>query len=444
MESVSVLERAKSDSVKFVKLQFTDLFGFLKSVAIPVEQLAEALEKGVWFDGSSIQGFARIFESDMVLKPDASTYAVLPWLSSNHVVARLLCDVFTPAHKPFDCDPRFVLKNAVLEAEKMGFSYNTGPELEFFLFEAGSGKPSHNPVDRAGYFDSSFKDNSSDVRKEIVLALQKLGFEVEMSHHEVAEGQQEIDFRFDKALATADRAITLKSVAKAIASSHGMHASFMPKPVFGQNGSGMHVHQSLFFNGSDKNAFFDASKKEKLSDTALSFVAGQLEHAREISAIVAPTVNSYKRLVPGYEAPVYICWAHTNRSALIRIPSYSIGREHSTRAELRCPDPSANPYLAFAAMLWAGLDGINRNLQPPKPVEEDVYLFSDSQLREIGIQTLPGSLSEALQEMRKSRLMRKALGEQLFEKYLSAKEKEWDEYRIQVTDWERQKYFEVL
>ncbi len=440
----SVLQKAKKDGIKFVQLQFTDLFGSIKEVTLPIQHLPESLEKGTWFDGSSIDGFTRICESDMYLKPDESTYAVLPFVNGGGKVARLICDVFRPNGKPFEGDPRYILKKTLDEAEKMGFIYNTGPELEFFLFKREAGKPTQLTHDYAGYFDLSTKDMASDIRREITVALESFGINVEMAHHEVADGQHEIDFRYAEALTTADRALTMKFVIKSIAQEHDVHATFMPKPVFGINGSGMHVHQSLFDIKNKKTAFFDPNSKYKLSKTALSFIAGQLKHARSFSAVTAPTVNSYKRLVPGYEAPVYICWGQTNRSALIRVPSYSPGRESATRAELRCPDPSCNPYLAFAVMLKAGLEGVKQGLTPPDAVEEDVYEFSAEDLQKRGIATLPGSLNEAISEFKKNPLMKEVFGEDTFKKYVEAKTAEWDEYRIHVTDWEKKRYFETL
>lgn len=440
----TVLEKTKKDDVKFVNLWFTDFFGSIKSTTIPIEKLPESFEKGTWFDGSSIQGFARIHESDMILKPDPGTYAILPWRPKEKAVARFICDVYKPDGKPFEGDPRYILKKAIAEAEKMGFVYNTGPECEFFLFKADD-IPTLRPAthDAAGYFDFAPRDLASNVRRNIVFALEEMGLEVEMSHHEVAPGQHEIDFRYGDALKTADNTITLKTATKAVAHSMNLYATFMPKPIFGQNGSGMHTHQSLF-DSKGKNVFFDANDKHKLSNIAKHFIAGQLEHVRALAAVVAPNINSYKRLVPGYEAPVYISWARINRSALIRVPQYSPGREQSTRAELRCPDPSCNPYLAFAVMLKAGLDGIKNKTPLHEPVEEDVYEFSDEKLKELDIDTLPSSVKEAVGEFSKSSLMRETFGEETFNKYINAKLKEWDEFRIAVTDWEMKKYFEVL
>jgi glutamine synthetase len=439
-----VLEKVKEENVKFIKLQFTDMLGIVKSVTIPVEQLEDSLEMGTWFDGSSIEGFARICESDMFLKPDPSTYAVLPWRNSNgeKATARIIADVYDASGKPFEGDPRFILKQAVEDAKKEGYIFNTGPELEFFLFKVLDGKIMPDPHDKAAYFDFS-TDLASDVRRDIIYALEKLGMQVEMSHHEVAPGQHEIDFRYGEAVKTADNAVSFKYAVKAIARQHGLYGAFMPKPIFGINGSGMHVHQSLF-NSKGDNVFFDANSKTKLSNIALSYIAGQLEHVREMSAILAPTVNSYKRLVPGYEAPVYVCWGQRNRSALIRVPRYSPGREKGTRAELRCPDPSCSPYLAFAVMLRAGMDGVRRKAKPPEPVEEDVYHFDEAKLAQKGITTLPSSLKEAIDEMENSKFMKEALGKHMFERYIEAKKAEWDDFRIHVTDWEINRYLEIV
>lgn len=440
-----ILEKAKKDRVKFVQLQFTDINGMIKSVTIPVEKLGESLEKGTWFDGSSIQGFLRICESDMYLVPDPKTYALLPWETTEaYSTVRFICDIYTPDGKPFEGDPRYILKKTLKEAEGMGYIYNVGPELEFFIFKEKE-NGNINPIthDEAGYFDYSPRDLADEVRKQIIFALESMGLEVEMSHHEVAPGQHEIDFKYGEALTQADRCITFKHVVKAIAHKNGLYATFMPKPIFGQNGSGMHVHQSLWDIKAKTNAFYDKEDDYRLSKVAKSFVAGQLSHVKCFSAITAPTVNSYKRLVPGYEAPVYICWAKINRSALIRIPRYSVGRELATRAELRCPDPSNNPYLAFTVMLKAGLDGIKKNMSPPKPVEEDVYEFDENKRSEYHIETLPGSLGEAIEELQKDKLIQEALGKHTYNLFISAKKAEWDEYRIQVTDWELNKYYDI-
>ena len=438
-----VLERAKADKIKFVLLQFTDILGMIKSVTIPFDRLRDALEKGVWFDGSSIQGFVRICESDMILKPDPSTYQVIPWKVEGKESARIICDVYTPEGEPFEGDPRGILKKALKEANRMGFAYYTGPEVEFYLLKKENEQITTVPHDIGGYFDYPVRDLASEVREDIIFALEAMGMVGEMSHHEVGPGQHEIDIRYAEALNSADNVITLKYIIKSIASQHGLYASFMPKPLFKQAGSGMHVHQSLF-DKKGKNAFYHPKDKYRISDVAYGFLAGQLVHAKGLTAIVAPTVNSYKRLVSGYEAPVYICWGQVNRSALIRVPRYSPGREQSTRLELRCPDPSCNPYLAFAAMLSAGLDGIKKNMKPPKPVEEDVYQFSEEKLAELKIDTLPFSIKRAVEELEKDEVLRQALGKHTYEKFREAKLAEFDDYRLQITPWEISKYLEAL
>jgi len=437
------LERAKSDGVKFINLQFTDILGAIKSVAIPVQRLADVLDKGIWFDGSSILGFVRICESDMILKPDPATYMITPWTPAERKSARFLCDVYTPDNKPFEGDPRSILKNALNETARMGYVYNCGPEVEFYLFKKEDNKITTSPHDIGGYFDYSPRDMASNVRKDIVIALEAMGMEAEMSHHEVGPGQHEIDVRYANALTAADNAITLKYTIKAIAQKHDLYASFMPKPLYGEAGSGMHVHQSLF-DKKGRNAFYDAKDKYRLSKLAYSFLAGQLRHAKALAAVVAPTVNSYKRLVSGYEAPVYICWAQINRSALIRIPRYSPGRELSTRIELRCPDPSCNPYLAFAAMLAAGLDGVKKGWTPPKPVEEDVYKLKPSQLEEMEVDMLPFSIKRAVEELKGDKVVQSGLGKHTFDKFVEAKLAEFDDYRMQITPWEIEKYLEAL
>lgn len=430
-----IVEKVQEEGIEEIHLQFSDIHGAVKSVAIPSHKLDEALDRGVWFDGSSIEGFTRISESDMFLKPDPETYCKIPWRPES---ARLICDVFGPDGKPFVGDPRYILKKILREAG--GVEYKVGPELEFFLFRTDGGvRP--DPHDVAGYFDFSPLDLASGVKKEIVSSLEKMGIECETSHHEVAPGQHELDFKYGGALETADRVVTLKWVVKFLARKQELEASFMPKPVFGKNGNGMHVHQSLFRKG--KNVFFEPDDRYRLSEEAYGFIAGQLKHARALAAVVAPTVNSYKRLVPGYEAPVNICWGQINRSALIRIPRYSEGREQSTRVELRCPDPSANPYLAFAVMLKAGMEGIKNKLKPPKPVKDSVYKMDENERGERGIGKLPGSLFEALEELEKDETIKKALGECLFRKYLEAKYREWKEYGQQVTEWEMERYVGV-
>jgi glutamine synthetase len=438
-----ILARIKADGVKFINLQFTDILGVIKSAPIPVARLAEAMDKGLWFDGSSVEGFGRIYESDMVLFPDLSTYAILPWSLPERRVARIICDVHDPDGEPFTGDPRFILRQAMAEAALLGYTFHTGAELEFFLFRKNGDKVAPVPHDIAGYFDFSPRDLASDVREEIALALAAMGMEVEMVHHEVAHGQHEIDVRYSDALTCADNVMTTKYTIKAIAQAHDLYATFMPKPIFGTAGSGMHTHQSLF-DKNGVNAFYAAGDPYRLSKVAYSYIAGQLEHARGMTAIVAPTVNSYKRLVPGYEAPVYICWGQINRSALIRIPRFSPGRESATRAELRYPDTSCNPYLAFACMLRAGLDGMARGLTPPPPVEENVYHFDDARLAELHIGQLPGSLRDALDLMDQDPLIRKTLGDLTYQRFLETKNKEWDQFRIQVTDWEIARYLEIL
>lgn len=442
MNSAEIMERVHKDGVVFISLLFTDIMGTVKSVSIPVGHLPEALERGVWFDGSSIEGFARIYEADMFLMPDPATYTVLPWSTPERRRARLICDVFGTDGLPFKGDPRSVLKRNMARAAKLGFSYNCGPEVEFFLFDNSHDTTDPVPHDVGGYFDFSPRDQAQAVRSDIVKALLDMGINVEASHHEVATGQHEIDFRYADAVTSADNVITVKYTVKAIAATHGLLATFMPKPISAINGSGMHVHQSL--QGNDgSNRFYDPDGQLRLSEMAHQFVAGQLTHARALSAVVAPTVNSYKRLVPGYEAPVYVCWAQVNRSALIRVPRYSPGREESTRVELRCPDPSCNPYLAFASMLAAGLDGIENNLVPPAPVSDDVYEYSAAKLKESGIDILPGTLGEALALLANDQVIRDALGEHVYEVFDRAKSIEWDEYRLQVTDWEKARYLEI-
>jgi len=442
-----IIEITEKEGVKFIDLQFTDIFGVTKSVTLPANRLEEALDRGVWFDGSSIQGFARIQESDMFLLPDPVTFRILPWTRNNgssDLRARILCDVHAPDGEPFEADPRYVLKKAVQHAADLGFVYNTGPELEFFLFRESNGVGQAVPHDVGGYFNFSPEDEAQRVRSDIVKALQALRIHVEMSHHEVAVGQHEIDFKYEPAVHSADNAITFKYTVKGIAAKHGLFATFMPKPIFGINGSGMHVHQSLTDVKTGENLFFDPDGEFKLSKIARHFVAGQLAHARALAAIVAPTVNSYKRLTPGYEAPVYVCWAQRNRSAMIRVPRYSPGREQSTRVELRFPDPSCNPYLAFAVMLEAGLDGIERELEPPGPVTDDVFHWTKEQREACGVDTLPGTLEEALDELAKDDVIRRALGEHIYTVYDRARRQEWEEYRIHVTAWETERYLYTL
>ena len=445
MNNTELLARVKEDGVKFISIQFTDITGTVKSVDIPMARLAGALDDGIWFDGSSVEGFARIQESDMRLVLDLETYAVLPWTLPELRRARIFCEIFQPDGKPFPGDPRGTLKRMLAKLSERGWKYNVGPEPEFFLFRGGNGHESIHPVphDVGGYFDFSANDEAVRVRTELMDALEGMGLDVETGHHEVALGQHEIDFRFDDALRTADNVLTLKYTVKAIAAQHGLIASFMPKPIFGINGSGMHVHQSLFDN-QGKNIFSDPKDEFHLSPLAYNFIAGQLLHARALAAVVAPTVNSYKRLVPGYEAPVYVGWAQINRSALIRIPRWSPGRDQSTRAELRFPDPSTNPYLAFTAMLAAALDGIDNHLPCPKPLNHiNVYELTSDERKKLGVTELPGSLGDALKELKSDKVIRNALGEEIYETFNRAKLEEIEEYQMKVTDWELERYLEL-
>jgi len=439
-----LLSRVKQDQVKFISLQFTDVTGVVKSVDIPSHRLKDALEDGVWFDGSSVEGFARIQESDMRLVLDPATYAVLPWSPPELRRARIFCDIFTPSGEPFAGDPRGTLKRMLSKIEERGWTYNVGPEPEFFLFKR-NGPDSIHPVphDVGGYFDFSASDDAVRVRTELMDALLGMGLEVEMGHHEVALGQHEIDFRFADALRAADNILTLKYTVKAIAAQHGLLASFMPKPIFGINGSGMHCHQSLF-DARGENLFFDANDEFHLSKLAFGFIAGQLTHARALAAVVSPTINSYKRLVPGYEAPVYVGWAQINRSALIRIPRYTEGRDKSMRAELRFPDPSANPYLALTVMLAAALDGIDRQLACPEPLNNlNVYHLTPEERKAMNIAELPGSLAEALRELEDDKVLQDALGATTYEAFNRAKWAEVEESRMRVTDWEVERYLET-
>lgn len=436
----AALERAKTDGIRFVNLQFTDIMGVVKTVSIPLHKFGDAIDHGLWFDGSSVEGFARIHESDMYLAPDLRTYSAIPWDHGLNAAAKVFCDVYTPDGEPFDGDPRGVLKRQLVEADTLGYRFQTGPELEFFLLRTtGPRQVEPLPHDQAGYFDVT-TDLASDVRKEMVNALEEQGIVVEASHHEVAVGQHEIDFTYGPALETADNAVTFRVTLKAIAQRHGLYATFMPKPFFGLNGSGMHCHQSLADRSTGTNLFYDNSDEYGLSDMARHFIAGQLQHARGMSAILAPLVNSYKRLVPGFEAPVYVSWARVNRSALIRVPQTVRGRPEATRIELRCPDPSCNPYLAFAVMLAAGLDGIRRKLEPPRPVEENLYQFDDQMMAKYAVATLPGTLKEALDELSRDQVVRDALGEHVYEWFTEAKLSEWDDYRKQVSLWELERY----
>jgi glutamine synthetase len=437
-----ILNLTKQDKVVFIQLQFTELNGILKGITIPFSKLEQAIDDGLWFDGSSIEGFTRIFERDMYLKLDLDTYAVIPWTKNQPqgVVARFICDVYTPEGTPFEGDPRYILNKQLERARKMGYVFNVGPELEFFLFKKENQKLVPLPHDTAGYFDQT-TDLAVEIRQEMTSALHGFGIDVEALHHEVAVGQHEIDFRYANALTMADQAATLKYTLKYVASHHDLHATFMPKPIAGINGSGMHVHQSIF-SPNGKNLFFDKKDDYHLSKLAKSFIQGQLTHIKAMNAILNPTVNSYKRLVAGYEAPVYIAWGQRNRSALIRIPRYTPGREKAVRAELRCPDPSANPYLAFAVMLAAGLDGIEKKMIPPPPVEENIYKFTDDEASKRKIDVLSRDLMEALDNLEKDKIIRDTLGEYTYEKLRHLKLREWNDYRIQVTQWEIDEYLE--
>jgi glutamine synthetase len=435
-----VLKMAKEHDVKFIKLWFTDILGILKSFAITVEELEGALEEGMGFDGSSIQGFARIDESDMVALPDPDTFRLLPWRPREHrAVARMFCDVLKPGGEPFEGDPRHVLKRNLKRAADMGYTFYVGPELEYFYFQDSNGTE---PLDQGGYFDLTPRDAAIEMRKETVLALEDMGIGVEYSHHEVANSQHEIDMRYTDALTMADNVMTYRLVVKEVALKYGVYATFMPKPVFGINGNGMHVHQSLFKG--ERNAFFDKNDEYHLSKIARGYIAGLLKHAPEITSVTSQWVNSYKRLVPGYEAPVYLSWARRNRSDLIRVPEYRPGREKATRIEYRSPDPACNPYLTFSVMLAAGLEGIEKGLEPPPPVEENVYEMTEDEKQKRGIGTLPASLLEAILLTEKSELVRKALGEHVFSAFIQNKKIEWDQYRTQVTEFELKKYLPVL
>jgi glutamine synthetase len=444
MENKELIAHVKEDDVKFISLQFTDVTGSVKSVDITPERLVTALEDGVWFDGSSVEGFARVQESDMRLVLDPETYAVLPWSPEEFRRARIFCEIYKPDGDPFEGDPRGVLKQMLKKIDQKGWVFNIGAEPEFFLFKRNGIEDIHPvPYDVGGYFDFSARDQATLVRNELMYALNEMGLEVEMGHHEVARGQHEIDFRYGEALRAADNVITMKYTVKAIAAKYDLIASFMPKPIFGVNGSGMHTHQSIF-SKKDENLFYDGDDENHLSKMAYQFLAGQLKHARGMSAVLAPTPNSYKRLVPGYEAPVYIGWAQINRSALIRLPRYTTGRNKSVRLELRCPDPSANPYLAFAAMLAAGLEGINKNIACPDPLNNlNIWNLSEEERKEKGIESLPGSLAEAMYEFEADDVIKEALGSTICGVFSRAKWAEVEEYRTRVTDWEISRYLEL-
>lgn len=427
---------AKETGVKFIRLQFTDIFGILKNVSITVEQLDKALEGELMFDGSSIDGFVRIEESDMYLKPDPKTFVLFPWRPREGGVARLICDIYNADGTPFEGDPRYVLRKAIGEAAKMGYTMNVGPEAEFFLFHVDSdGKPTTVTHDRAGYFDLTPVDLGENARRDMVLTLEQMGFEIEASHHEVAPGQHEIDFKYSDALDIADKIVTFKFVVRTIAQRHGLHATFMAKPIFGIAGSGMHMNQSLMKDG--ENAFYEPSGEDGLSEVCRYYVGGLMQHIKAITAITNPNVNSYKRLVSGYEAPVYLAWSSRNRSPLIRIPAK---RGLSTRIELRSPDPSCNPYLALAVCLKAGLEGVKKQVMPPPPCNRNIYEMTAAEREELGIGTLPENLKDAVNELLKDETIKSALGEHVLQRYVGAKQIEWERYRVQVHPWEIGEY----
>ncbi len=435
---------AADEDVRFIRLWFTDVLGQLKSFSINASELDDAFEGGMGFDGSSITGFNPIEESDMIAMPDPATFDILPWRPAEKATARMFCDIQVPGGEPYEGDPRWIMRRALARAHEMGFdAYNIGPELEFFYFKDAKPKNGVPKVlDEGGYFDLTTLDAGSDVRRETILALEQLGIHVEYAHHEVGPSQHEVDMRYKDALQMADDCMTYRIVVKEYAMLHGMHATFMPKPLFGENGSGMHVHQSLAKDGA--NAFFDPDDQFFLSDTAKAFIAGQLRHAREISPLFAQWVNSYKRLVPGYEAPVYLAWSRRNRSALIRVPLYHPGKEGATRAELRCPDPACNPYLCFAGMLQAGLEGIEKGYELPEPMEQNLYHLSPEDRAQRGIEQLPENLGEAIELAADSELVLRTLGEHTFKRFVEIKREEWEEYRVQVTPWEVKRFLPVL
>lgn len=440
MTKEEILRSVSENNVKFIRLQFTDILGVMKSISITSDQLEKALDGELMFDGSSIEGFVRIEESDMYLRPDYSTYLILPWTNPNSQIktARLICDIYDSNNEPFLGSPRYALKKVLKEAEELGYSMFVGPEPEFFMFHLDqNGQPTLDTNDKAGYFDLPPVDKGEDARRDMVETLQSMGFEIEASHHEAAPGQHEIDFKYMEALPTADNIVTFRIVVRTVAQHHGLHATFMPKPIYGIAGSGMHLHISLFKDG--QNVFYDPSKEDGLSDTCRYFIAGVINHAKAISAITSPTVNSYKRLVPGYEAPVYIAWSYRNRSPLIRIPAR---RGEGTRIELRSPDPTCNPYLGLAVILKAGLEGINKKLEPPQPVEQNIYEMDLASRKSQGIESLPENLYEAIQELRKDKLIQEALGEHIYSRFVLAKLREWENYSSRVYDWEINEYLE--
>jgi len=441
MTREEIMKTIEEKNIRYFRLQFVDIFGFMKNVALPLSQVEKALDGDIMFDGSSIDGFVRINESDMYLKPDYDTFTVLPWRNKDGIAAaRIICDVYKSDGTPFAGCPRVNLKRVLAEAKELGYTMNVGTEAEFFLFKKNEdGTPSTTTNDVAGYFSLDPEDTANDCRREIIETLEYMGFEIEASHHEVAEGQHEINFKYADALAAADNTVTFKWVVKSIAKKYGLHATFMPKPIFGINGSGMHTNQSLF-NLDGTNAFFDEAGPLKLSEVAYQYIAGALKNARGFAAVTNPLVNSYKRLVPGYEAPVYAAWSASNRSALVRIPA---ARGMSTRTEIRCPDPTCNPYLALAMMLNSGLDGVKNKLTPPPSVDKDIFEMNAGEMADEGITVLPASLEEAIEELKNNPIAKATLGEHIFEKYIEAKTKEWDAYRTCVTQWELENYLAI-
>ncbi len=434
-----VMEKIEKNDIKFIKLWFTDILGFLKSFSVPKEEIEKAFNEGIGFDGSSIEGFVRIDESDMVAIPDPATFAILPWRPKEKGVARIFCDIITPDGKPFEGDPRYVLKKNLEKARKLGFTYYVGPELEYFYFKDAK---STEILDKGGYFDLIPRDEALDLRRETVLFCEALGMKIEYSHHEVAPSQHEIDMRYEDALTMADNVMTYRLTVKEVAYRQGVYATFMPKPLFGENGSGMHTHMSLFRG--KRNAFFNPKGQYHLSQEAKYFIGGLLKYAPEFTSVTCQWVNSYKRLVPGYEAPVYLSWAQRNRSDLVRVPMYKPGKEEATRIEYRSPDPACNPYLTFSVMLAAGLAGMAEKIEPPEPIEENVYKMCEEDRDRRGIKQLPGSLIEAIQLTEKSKLVREALGDHVFSHFIENKKVEWDRYRIQVTSYEIEKYLPIL
>jgi glutamine synthetase len=434
-----VLSVVKDTEVSFIQFWFTDVLGMLKSFAVTPSELEEGLTEGMGFDGSSIAGFARIEESDMIAKPDPTTFQFLPWRPGDKPVARMFCDILQPDGTPYEGDPRYVLKRMLKKAAGKGYTFYVGPELEYFYFKSNEAPE---VIDKGGYFDTRPLDMGSDLRRETIFALHDMGIQIEYSHHEVAPSQHEIDMRYDEGMKMADKTMTLRIVVKEIARQQGFYATFMPKPIFGENGSGMHTHQSLFKG--ENNAFFDANDRNNLSAIGKYYIAGIMRHAREVTAITNQWINSYKRLVPGYEAPVYVSWAQRNRSAMVRVPMYKPGKEKATRIEFRSPDPACNPYLAFAVMLAAGLKGIEEHYLPPDPVEEDIYEMDEAARQRAGIDSLPGNLFEAIQEVEKSELVRETLGDHIFNKFIANKKIEWDCYRTHVSQYEIDKYLPTM